>query len=144
MKVPAAINAMEQAGIKSGTEKGDTISLIAVCTSAFVTTLIVARGMAFLAPVFEPVYNNPVIQPAFQNVIPALYGALLIPYVLKAPKDSVIPIVVVIATLLIGGRTFYGNNQPYLSIVFILAAVVGSYFIHKEELHQKNVNEDKS
>ena len=86
MKVPAAINAMEVAGCTPGSEKADVISIIAVASSAFVTTLIVFLGMLFLAPIFAPIYNDPFLQPAFQNMVPALIGALLFPYLLKAPK----------------------------------------------------------
>lgn len=140
MKVPAAINAMTQAEVKSGTDKGDAISLIAVCTSAFVTTAIVFLGMVFLAPIFEPIYNNPVIQPAFKNVMPALFGALLIPNVIKAPKDSIVPIIVTLGTLFIGGRAFYTSNQPYLFAAFMVASLIATYFLHKKEF-RKNTEE---
>ena len=62
MKIPAAVNAMEVAGYEPGTEKADVISIIAVAASTFVTTAIVFLGMLFLAPLFEPIYNNPFLQ----------------------------------------------------------------------------------
>ena len=72
MKVPAAVNAMEVAGHAPGSEKADVVAMIAVAASTFVTTAIVFLGMLFLAPIFAPVYNNPFLQPAFQNMVPAL------------------------------------------------------------------------
>ena len=43
-------------------------------------------------PLFEPIYNNPFLQPAFKNMMPALFGALLVPQIAKAPKQAVCPI----------------------------------------------------
>ena len=58
MKVPAAVNAMEVAGYTAGSDRADVVAIIAVAASTFVTTAIVFLGMLFLAPLFEPIYNN--------------------------------------------------------------------------------------
>ena len=50
MKLPAALNAMNIMECEEGSEKGRVVSIIAVATSSFVTTLIVFCGMLFLAP----------------------------------------------------------------------------------------------
>lgn len=138
MKVPAAINSLSQTGYDSGTEEGDVISLIAVCTSTFVATFIVILGMAFLAPIFQPIYDNPVVQPAFQNVVPALYGALVFPFVLKSPKDAVAPFLISFAIMLIGGRSFYSSNMAYFSAAVIIVSMIVTYFLHKDELKGTN------
>ena len=81
MKVPAAVNAMEVAGYTAGSDRADVVAIIAVAASTFVTTAIVFLGMLFLAPLFEPIYNNAFLQPAFQNMVPAL-----VPVHLKGPE----------------------------------------------------------
>lgn len=134
MKIPAAVNAMEIAGCAAGTDKGDVISIIAVAASTFVTTAIVFLGMLFLAPIFAPIYNNPFLQPAFQNMVPALFGALLFPYILKAPKQAVVPIIVPIVLIFIVGRAFFSSNQSYIMVAVIILSAFYSYMLHKKNL----------
>ena len=134
MKIPAAVNAMEVAGYEPGTEKADVISIIAVAASTFVTTAIVFLGMLFLAPLFEPIYNNPFLQPAFANMVPALFGALLFPYVAKAPKQAILPILLPIAVIFIVGRTFFSSYQSYIMMIIIIFSALYSYGLHKKGL----------
>ena len=134
MKIPAAVNAMEVAGYEPGTEKADVISIIAVAASTFVTTAIVFLGMLFLAPLFEPIYNNPFLQPAFANMVPALFGALLFPYVAKAPKQAILPILLPIAVIFIVGRTFFSSYQSYIMMIIIIFSALYSYGLHKNGL----------
>lgn len=96
---------MEVAGYTAGSDRADVVAIIAVAASTFVTTAIVFLGMLFLAPLFEPIYNNAFLQPAFQNMVPALMGALLFPFILKAPKQAIVPIALpIIAILVIGSQ----------------------------------------
>lgn len=132
MKVPAAVNAMGIAGYDAGTERGDVISMIAVAASTFVTTAIVFLGMLFLAPLFAPIYNNAFLQPAFQNMVPALFGALLFPYIARAPKQAVVPILVPLVVIFIVGRSFFSSNQSYIMVAVILLSVFYSYTLHKK------------
>ncbi len=134
MKIPAAVNAMEVAGCAPGTDKADVISIIAVAASTFVTTAIVFLGMLFLAPVFEPVYNNPFLQPAFANMVPALFGALLFPYIAKAPKQAILPIALPVITIFVVGRAFFSAQQSYIMMVVIILSAVYTYFLHKKGL----------
>ena len=133
MKVPAAINAMEVAGCTPGSEKADVISIIAVASSTFVTTLIVFLGMLFLAPIFAPIYNDPFLQPAFQNMVPALIGALLFPYLLKAPKQCIVPVILPIIIIFAVGRSFFSSNQSYIMVAVIIASAVYSYGLYKKK-----------
>lgn len=132
MKIPAAVNAMEVAGYAPGTEKADVISIIAVAASTFVTTAIVFLGMLFLAPLFEPIYNNPFLQPAFANMVPALFGALLFPYVAKAPKQAILPIILPIVVIFIVGRAFFSSYQSYIMMIIIIFSALYSYALHKK------------
>lgn len=92
LKVPAALTAMDNAGVKSGTEEGEVISTIAVAVSSIVTTLIIALGVVLLVPL-TPVLNNPAIKPAFDNILPALFGGLAVVYISKNPKLAITPLI---------------------------------------------------
>lgn len=92
LKVPAALNAMDNAKVRPGTEEGEIISTIAVATSSIVTTLIIALGVALLVPL-TPILNNPVIKPAFDNILPALFGGLAVVYISKNWKVALTPLI---------------------------------------------------
>lgn len=100
LKVPAALTAMDNAEVKSGTEEGEVISTIAVAVSSIVTTLIIALGVALLVPL-TPILDNPAIKPAFDNILPALFGGLAVVYISKNPKLSITPLVFMVLLFLL-------------------------------------------
>lgn len=99
LKVPAALTAMENAHVKPGTEEGEVISTIAVATSSIVTTIIIAVGVALLVPL-TPILNSPQLKPAFDNILPALFGGLAVVYVSKNWKIAITPLIFMVALFL--------------------------------------------
>ena len=91
MKIPCAMNARDIAKTKVGTPENEIISTISVATSAIVTTLVIVAGVILMIPL-RPVLENPVLVPAFDNVVPALFGALGLKYFMKSPKIAAIPV----------------------------------------------------
>lgn len=100
LKVPAALTAMENARVKPGTEEGELVSTIAVATSSIVTTLIIAAGVLLLVPL-TPVLNSPALKPAFDNILPSLFGGLAVVYVSKNWKIAVAPLVFMVVLFLL-------------------------------------------
>ena len=100
LKVPAALTAMENAKVKPGSEEGEVISTIAVATSSIVTTVIIALGVALLVPL-TPILNHPAVKPAFDNILPSLFGGLAVVYVSKNWKISIAPLVFMIVLFLL-------------------------------------------
>lgn len=92
MKIPCAMNARDIAGTKPGTPEHEIVSTISVATSAIVTTLVIVAGVILLVPL-QPILQSEVLLPAFNNVVPALFGALGLKYFLKSPKIAMIPLV---------------------------------------------------
>ena len=93
MKIPCALNARDIAGTKTGTPENEIISTLAIATSSLVTTLVIMLGVLLLIPL-RPVLEAPVLQPAFNNVVPALFGAMATKYFRKGMKLVAIPMVV--------------------------------------------------
>ncbi|MCL1796156.1 MAG: hypothetical protein FWG37_04610 [Clostridia bacterium] len=91
LKVPCALNAMEAAKVTAGSEEGEIISTIAVAVSAIVTTLVIALGVLLLS-FLQPILESATLAPAFQNILPALFGGLAVVYVSKNWKLSVAPL----------------------------------------------------
>lgn len=92
MKIPCAMNARDIAGTEVGTAENEIVSTISVATSAIVTTLVIVAGVILLVPL-QPVLQSETLLPAFNNVVPALFGALGLKYFAKSPKIAVVPLV---------------------------------------------------
>ena len=60
---------------------------------AAILTVVLALGVALLVPL-QPVLQSPVLQPAFANVVPALFGAMAYQYFRKNVQVAVAPLVV--------------------------------------------------
>ena len=79
MKIPCAINARDIVGVKSGTPENEIISTLSIATSSLVTILVLAAGVVLMIPL-QPILQSPALQPAFENVVPALFGAMACKY----------------------------------------------------------------
>ena len=99
LKAPSALNAMENADVKPGTEEGEVISTIAIATSSIVTTLVLVIGVCALTQV-APILNKPELKPAFDNILPALFGGLAVVYISKNWKISIAPLIFMVALFL--------------------------------------------
>jgi hypothetical protein len=93
MKIPCAMNAREMVGAKAGTPENEVISTLSIATSALVTIVVLAAGVALMIPL-SPVLESPVLQPAFANVVPALFGAMAYKYYRKDVRLALVPLIV--------------------------------------------------
>ena len=91
LKLPCAINALENAGVSAKSEEGELVSTIAIAVSSIVTTLIVAIGVILIVPL-SPVLENPILTPAFDQMLPALFGALGVALISKNWKLAIAPV----------------------------------------------------
>ena len=96
LKLPCAINALEQNEVSATSEEGEIISTIAIATSSIVTTIIIIIGVVLIVPL-TPVLNAPVLQPAFEQILPALFGGLGVAFVSKNWKLAVAPVILMLA-----------------------------------------------
>lgn len=92
LKLPCAFNARDLAGVEVGSKENEIISTLAIATSSLVTMLVLFIGVLLLIPL-TPVLQNPVLKPAFDNVLPALFGALGYQYFKKSMKLTAVPLV---------------------------------------------------
>ena len=100
LKVPAALNAMEAAKVEASSEEGEVISTIAIASSAIVTTIVIALGVLMLG-YLQPILESPVLTPAFDNILPALFGGLGVVYISKNWKIAVAPLAFMVILFLI-------------------------------------------
>ena len=95
LKLPCAINALEQNEVTANSEEGEVISTIAIATSSIVTTLIIILGVICIVPL-TPVLEAPVLSPAFAQMLPALFGGLGVAFVSKNWKVAVAPVLLML------------------------------------------------
>lgn len=96
LKLPCAINALENAKVDSKSEEGEIISTIAIAVSSIVTIIIIAIGVLLIIPL-QPLLESPVLKPAFDQMLPALFGALGVALISKNWKIAIAPIVLMLA-----------------------------------------------
>ena len=95
LKLPCALNAMEQNGVSANSEEGEVVSTIAIAVSSIVTTVIVILGVVLIVPL-TPILQAPALQPAFDQILPALFGGLGVAFVSKNWKIAIAPIVLML------------------------------------------------
>lgn len=96
LKLPCAVDAMERAKVKPTSEEGEIISTIAISVSSIVTTIIIIIGVVLIAPL-TPILNSEILKPAFDMILPALFGGLAVVFVSKNLKLSIAPIILMLA-----------------------------------------------
>ena len=92
LKLPCAL---EQNEVSASSEEGEIISTIAIATSSIVTTIIIVIGVICIVPL-TPVLEAPVLEPAFAQMLPALFGGLGVAFVSKNWKIAVAPVVLML------------------------------------------------
>lgn len=123
LKVPCALNAMESAGVEPGSEEGEVISTIAIGVSSLVTTAVIAIGVLALSAI-RGFIESPALQPAFDNILPALFGPLAVVYVSKNWRVAMAPLVfmVVLFVCVPSLASSVGVLVPVGAIIAIAAA----------------------
>lgn len=95
LKLPCALNALEQNEVSANSEEGEVVSTIAIAVSSIVTTVIIVIGVVLIVPL-TPVLQAPVLQPAFDQILPALFGGLGVAFVSKNWKIAVAPVLLML------------------------------------------------
>lgn len=129
LKVPVAINAMDSMEVKQGTEEGDVISTIAIAVSSIVTVVIIILFVVLMVPL-TPVFENPVLQPAFDNIVAALFGGLMVAFMVKDLKVSV-PIILFGVALFTAVPSLAGIF-PLLTPIFAILAILLARVLYKK------------
>ncbi|MBQ6816664.1 MAG: hypothetical protein IJP26_05490 [Clostridia bacterium] len=95
LKLPCALGALEQAGVKANSDEGEVVSTIAIAVSSIVTTVIIILGVLLLTPL-RPILESPVLEPAFAQIIPALFGGLGVVFISRNIKIAVAPVLLML------------------------------------------------
>lgn len=128
LKIPSAVIAMENTDVKPGTEEGDIISTIAMAGSVISSEIVIFLGVILIVPLSGQL-NNPVLKPAFEQILPALFGSLGAYYILKSWKTSVAPII--FALIL----NYFFDLPTSVSIpLCVLTSIFSAKFMYKKNI----------
>ena len=129
LKVPCAMNAKEIVGTEFGTRENEIVSTLSVAVSALVTCLVIALGVLLLIPL-EPVLQAPVLRPAFDSILPALFGALGFTYFTKSPKIAILPLIIMVGLCLIVPAA--GEQVGFLIPISAVIAMAWARWLYKK------------
>ncbi len=129
LKVPCALNALEIAEIEPGSSEGEIISTIAVAASSLVTNLVLVTGVVLFVQL-APILSSPVLQPAFENILPALFGALGYLYISKNWKLAIVPLILMVIIFMIAPAAPVGILIP----VSALSAIAAARFMYNRKI----------
>lgn len=123
LRMPATVGTINALKIKPNTDECHTVAIIACGASVLTTVVIVALGVVIASPL-EPLLQAPAIQPAFDYVVPALFGGLVAQTILKG-KKSIFLFLVPLAVCL-----FFCYFTELGSAYYMLFAIAASVAIH--------------
>lgn len=129
MKMPCAMNSRDIVGTEPGTAEDEIVTTLSVATSALVTTAIIAAGVILLIPL-RPVLESPVLAPAFNNVVPALFGAMAVKYFRKNIKVVAIPLVLMTVIFVLVPSLI--GSVGFLMLLSGAIAIGHSYLLFKK------------
>lgn len=129
LKVPCALNALESNNIKPGTEEAEVISTIAIAVSSIVTMVIIFLGVLLLAQL-QPILESELLSPAFENILPSLFGALAVVFISKNWKIAAGPVIFMV-TLFIAVPSLASSVSVMVPVGAIIAISVSRILYKK-------------
>ena len=130
MKIPCALNARDIAGTEAGTTENEIVSTLSIAASSLVTTLVIAIGVLLIIPL-RPVLEMPELQPAFNNVVPALFGAMAYKYFRRSMKLVAIPLVVMTVLFIVAPGLI--GSVGFLMLISGAIAIAQAFYAFKKE-----------
>lgn len=132
LKLPCALSAMESSGYKAQSEEGECISTIAIAVSSIVTTLIVILGVVLIVPL-DPILSRPELKPAFDQLLPALFGALGVVFISKNWRIAIAPIALMLV-LFVFIPALNAGTVGIMVPVGVIFTIVVSRILYKKKL----------
>lgn len=129
LKVPCTLMALENANVTQGSKEGEIISTVAIATSSIVTIIIIALGVFMITPL-TPILNSELLKPAFDNILPSLFGGLAVVYVGKNVKIAAAPMVFMVL-MFISFPSLASAVSMFIPVGALIAIVVARILYKK-------------
>lgn len=122
LRMPATVGTINSLGIEPNTDKCHTMSIIVCGASIIASTAIVAIGVAVSSQI-APILQKEFLQPAFNYVVPALFGGLVAQTVIKGTKNFIFYLVPLCICLAFSYFTSI-NSAYYMLIAIFISALI--------------------
>ena len=130
MKIPCMMNARGITDADAGSPESEIVSTLSIATSSLVTILVLAVGVVLLLPL-QPLLQNPALQPAFDNVVPALFGAMAYKYFRGNLKVAALPLLAMCILFILVPSLSSATSFMILPAGGIAIAI--AFMLHKKE-----------
>lgn len=131
LRMPVTVGTINALGIEPNTDECHTMAIIACGASCITSVVIVAIGMLIATPL-QPVLSAPAIQPAFNFVVPALFGGLVAQTILKGTKQFVLYLVPLAICLFFCYCTKVSGAYYMLIAIFVSAILHVADYKHSK------------
>ena len=132
LKLPCALNALQQADVNVNSEEGEVISTVAIAVSSIVTTLIIILGVILITPL-TPILEAPVLEPAFAQLLPALFGGLGVVFISKNWKIAIAPVILMLI-LFVAIPALNASTVGIMVPVGVIFTIAVSRIMYKKHL----------
>ncbi len=119
LKIPCVMNARAIVKTEIGTPENEVVSTLSVVASTLTTVGIMSMGIILLIPL-RPILSAEVLQPAFNWVVSALFGALGYKYFKGNLKIVAVPLLLMVVLAFIMPGFVIGN----ITIVIMVGAII--------------------
>lgn len=130
LKLPCALNALESNGVQAQSEEGEIVSTISIAVSSIVTTIIIVLGVILIVPL-TPLLENELLDPAFDQLLAALFGALGVVFISKNWKIAIAPIALMLI-LFIFVPSLNSGSVGIMVPVGVVFTIAVSRFLYKK------------
>lgn len=122
LRMPATVGTINSLELEPNSDACHTMAII-VCGASIITTVVIVGVGVIIAVPLRPVLELPVLQPAFQYVVPAIFGGLVAQTILKTTKSVAFFIVSVAVCLFF---TYYTklNSAYYMLLIIALSSTL--------------------
>ncbi len=127
LRLPASVAAQQAANVEPGTEKGSVISTIGVAVSIIVNVLMLTVGVILGAQILGSI--PPVVKNALNNILPALFGAMLAQQFIPNPKIGSVAVVLTSIMFFLFKKGFLSFLPGIPVYAIIIVAVFGTIYI---------------
>ena len=130
LKVPCALDSMDKAGVKADSDEGEVISTISIATSSIMTILIIFVGVLLLSSMSD-FLSSDVLKPAFDNVLPALFGGLGVVYLSRYFKIAVLPMALMVLLFIFVPYLNSGMVGIMIPVSMVITLIYARYLYNK-------------
>ena len=130
LRVPVSATAQQIVGAKAGSPEAELVSTLAIAGSLVASGLVMILGVLVFLPVIGSIQGSGMaVEVALNQVLPALFGALLGIFLFRSPKIGMVPLILALVI------AFIKNDLPYSIVIppMVAVSVIAARIMYKRK-----------